>query len=67
MITASPTPIAACTSAIQPRTRKKSARRPEAASSMANAPEASNTENQAATIPPIRMPARPPIARRIGA
>ena len=53
-------------SAIQPRTRKKPTLWPEAVSSMANAPEASSTENHAATIPPIRMPAWPPIARRAG-
>ena len=38
VMTASPTPIAACTSAIQLRMGKKSARRPEAPSSRANAP-----------------------------
>ena len=66
VISASPRPIAAWTRAIQPRTAKNAARPPEAASSTANAPEARSTENQAATIAPIRTPARPPIARRIG-
>ena len=63
---ASPSPIAAWIRTIQPSTLRKSARRPDAASSTANAPDARITENQAAAIAPSSTPLRPPIARRIG-
>ena len=66
-MSASPTPIAACTRTIQLRIWKKSAQRPEAASSTANAPEARSTENQAAAMAAIKTPFWPPIKRRIGA